>query len=216
MKLEIIDCYLSSNYRYNEGKVENYDIKGNECDITYTVDIEWEYEDLSMKWEFNQTININDLHEGENYISLNLLKSKFISSSVNPLNENDLFKIIHLSDCTCALGYDIPIDYSKMMQINAKIKNDFNKLIDLVNVNKLTYNKDNIDDIINIAIKLNIINSDMIDEDDYETWLNINKNITDTLMSNLQSVVIDTFNPTLDDGGYESISDSLTLVIVCR
>lgn len=203
---------LNSSYYYTNAEIINEEEKSNKIILTILVTYEWENINLTIDFEYKQTITKKDIIDSYHTYDWTIQFSpdgpgKFIKCNLNPNNKEDVCKILSLSEDTCSMGYELEDKWENILK-NSDILDSFTKLVTKVTNKSYTDNKELLED----AENNNIINdAHYIYEDDYYLWEEIDKNLANTLLAKLQDYTKENFEPHDGDGLLDSAMDYLQI-----
>lgn len=156
---------------YDSGEIIHEEQRGDDVILTILLTCSWENFNLSMDFEYTQTINaqeiIEHINDGNYTIDFNPDScGKFVKASVDPNNEKDIPRILEYSADTCSMGYDLSNEWEDIIKsINAV--DAFRQLINTC-LNENYDESTSLNDLLNIAASNSIIqDSTHFSDDDY-------------------------------------------------
>ena len=166
--------------------------------------------DLELRFKITTNIDLDKItNDREGYHGFSIDKWEFIGSNVNPKNIEDIDKIISYSYETSVLGiedYELPYYIKK----DPSILDNMILLIDKANEDHIEYDKNDINSVV-YAFN-DIVTGDIyITKYLYQAMKEVDPIIADKVMTSLQKIVQDMWDPYLGDGLDDSIQKRLII-----
>lgn len=196
-------------------EVEDFDCEVNQniLVVTSKIRVTIYNTDVDLVFEVKSNIDLDQIDKST-YINLPIDEYKFISSNVNPKNLEDIDRIIaasYESSVLCIGDYELPYYIKK----DPSILDNMILLIDKANEDHVEYDKNDLDSVFDAYY--DIVDGETSDGTItkwfYSGMKDVDPIIADKIMTSLQKIVQEEWDPDITDGLEDVLADNITIFI---
>lgn len=191
----------------------NCEVNRNMLVVTSKIKVIIYHTNVELLFEVKSNIDLDQIDEST-YIDLPINEYKFISGNVNPKNLEDIDKIIAASYNSSILGimdYELPYYIKK----DPSILDNMILLIDKANEDNEEYDKNDLDSVLDAYC--DIVDGETsygtITEWFYDGMKEVDPVIADKVMTSLQKVVQEEWDPYIGDGLDDELENNISIGI---
>ncbi len=208
-----LNVRMSSNDDLYEVEEFDCEVNQNILVVTSKICVAIDNTDIRLVFEVKSNIDLDQIDKST-YINLPIDEYKFISSNVNPKNLEDIDKIIaasYYSSVLCIEDDELPYYIKK----DPSILDNMILLIDKANEDHTEYDKNDLDSVFDAYY-------DIVDGETYDgtitKWFyrgmkDVDPVIADKIMTSLQKIVQEEWDPDITDGLEDVLADNITIFI---
>lgn len=189
----------------------NCEVNQNILTVTSKIYVATSQTNFKLLFEVKSNIDLDQIDEST-YIDLPIDDYKFLSSTVNPNNLEDVDKIIAES-CDSSI---LSIEESELLDFIIKdpsILDNLILLIDKANKDNKKYDKNDVDSVVNAFYDIVNDEHDYIDAGFYDNMKDIDPVIANKVMTSLQKIVQEEWNPYIGDGLDDELEDNVSIYV---